>query len=1723
MIEPKIIEWVEIGDSLQKMYIYANNCMKYFFSFFRTILKYKQNSLLLIFILKIYFYFQFMMIPIIKISKKDYENDTLIKFFVSLKKIIFVQDLINSKKTFIILLTIVYIYCILLFYLIIDLIFNMIYSQIKQAHLKLLNLLNVFLINAFLCPIINILLLTIKCNNKNHIFLKIECYKNLFHILIVIISMFFLFIIIIYSILLSIYYYEIGSIKGINNLIGINSNLEFLSNFLGIISFFLAYFLEYYLDSVKKEYETINRLYVFLSSFILAIYSYQSVFYYNTQYNNLNIYSWALISWYSLCLLLKKWFNFTNCILLVLIGWIIIIILIYILNLLKTEYYLTEFNVLEAKNLKEIEIFTSNLLNIVIDTSIKAKTLLAGLLKTLNDFFENNPELNDKYQKFRTNASLIHKFGGPGVLLFDVYNIIYIIYDYYLDKSELKGNILLVFSYFLSNKLKNMTYALSLCTKIKINNHKLLYLKYLLIEDIVEYFKLKITKKAYVKDTLKNIEIGSVIIYNSCIEKFKIKIYDAACNQIDYFDILRNNINTKKSTETFLKLGNTILELRKEILELWDKIINLNPFSDEILKDYMLYLETIIQDEHLVQKEKKRYNFIKSTKLSEKNNIYHSLFIKERTSILLIDANNNNKIIFATSNFSFLFNFSSKEIMNFTINDLIPNCVNEFHKYLIDDSIKYSNLNSLFNKKLVNLVLKSKSNGIYMIKMYIKCIPNLSYGLIYICLIEKIKTNQFIIILDEDFKINCMSDPLSLIANNSTISEDMISYGLTSNIIGHHIGIIIPEMLKYFKFVNNKFSFSKIDIDIKSNLFSNINDFNGDESKINSILEKIKEFGLINVDENNNHQLSNQFIQKYNTIKYRNEINIKEYNNFILNMKQKLIDKTYSIFYKVLGKSFLNGKYSYYRVYITNDLLEANDNIQEKTNTEIDNSIIVKNNLVDIVTESNIFKIPQGILKRERGIKLRIYDDENNNNNQKEKTNLEKENIKKKESKLNINNKEKINNNENLKNNDNNNLLDPNSQQSLMTKSSIDSISFNKLKRRILEKNESFHITYLRLLSILFLLSSIILIYYNILSIKNKFKDLLDFVDENYFFNHTKILITNMYINTINLRLIRIGILNDLIQKDVCISIFKILIDKISIQIGKIGYFDKEYEKVLNEVQNMSVYIYDINTVAEIAIDGGNLLNLILSNGIRLRANLNTYLYNDVYNTFEVYCENLINCSYNYLNNEKIKGLNIEEKSKIIKSKKFETNKLYLIINVIIFIIIFTLFIWLDIKLYHIEKDFLYKLIMFRTNNFDLYLQYLDELKKKLKNVSDDEEINDDELNDTNPNNFDEKNEGKSLEITSKLMKNKTFEKKILGNKKDLKENKNNENSNLRTKKRKKGIFSKLIQQKREKIEIMGNYFIIYNIFFCVKICGILFIAMTNYGIVYLINLKKREDFYSLDNKMNDIIGILKDNYLTYAYFKREIYKSHYYEYKKSNYITQLQNGIIENITINNVTYLKNDIEKLNSSIYIYDVETLNSLKIKIFGSSVYNMLSNRIGKSSLYHELSIIFTGDVCKYFFSDNETTLMYCNSFWSSILTQGIEQSITQLKIDIDNLLSNIKLLFNENSNITQINNMNVYFIEIYITFYLQTATEKIFEIFDSIRKDYINYLNKLFMIIFIVYCFIIIFLIIPLNITIYYAKGNFNSFLNFIGILPIQYLSEDEKFYKSTLKLEGKIFY
>jgi hypothetical protein len=91
--------------------------------------------------------------------------------------------------------------------------------------------------------------------------------------------------------------------------------------------------------------------------------------------------------------------------------------------------------------------------------------------------------------------------------------MIYIIYNYHLEKSAFKNEILLPFCYFLVNKFKNVAYACYLCSTMKTNSHLNMFYKYLLMEDIQDYAVNKLIKSNN-KDHIKNIEISNAILYN---------------------------------------------------------------------------------------------------------------------------------------------------------------------------------------------------------------------------------------------------------------------------------------------------------------------------------------------------------------------------------------------------------------------------------------------------------------------------------------------------------------------------------------------------------------------------------------------------------------------------------------------------------------------------------------------------------------------------------------------------------------------------------------------------------------------------------------------------------------------------------------------------------------------------------------------------------------------------------------------------------------------------------------------------------------------------------------------------------------------------------------------------------------------------------------------------------------------------------------------------------
>ena len=572
----------------------------------------------------------------------------------------------------------------------------------------------------------------------------------------------------------------------------------------------------------------------------------------------------------------------------------------------------------------------------------ESKILIFGIIKKFEEFISNNPEINYQYQNLINNEYLNKKFNKEDSL--PILSIIYLIYTFFYEKALNKDIITFHLCYFLINKFNNVTYASLLCSKLKSEGHKKLYYKYLLTEDIKEYLILKLNRKTK-KESIKQIQLGSAILYYLYIDLFKLKVYDAICTQIDYFDLLKNSVTTNKTTENILKSGENIFKVRKEIITIWNKIIKLNPFCDDCHGDYLLYLDTILQDEILVREESKNYQLLKNNKSQEKYNIYHTMFVRDTSAILLVDGYlSSGKIIYASPNFSLLFMYSGKELTSLSIDDLLPNIVQTFHKELIDNAIKISNVKFIFKEPRDSLI-KNKIGGLVNIKLFVKPVPNLSYGLIYFTYIQKIHESNFNILLDKDLKVNGFTETAE-ITIEYTVNK---GFDLSYNIIGNHIGVVIPDILSLLEYKDEEFNITKTDCELKGNLYS-VEKVKDLKYKIDSILERIKK-NKADGEENDPQNIKNDLNSLINDF-YDDKI------------------KSFSIFYKVKLYTFLDGKYKYYKVFINNDMMKENEIIPMNAETNIGKTVDI-NKLMNI-GENN---------SKESEKKIKIIIDEKNSKN----------------------------------------------------------------------------------------------------------------------------------------------------------------------------------------------------------------------------------------------------------------------------------------------------------------------------------------------------------------------------------------------------------------------------------------------------------------------------------------------------------------------------------------------------------------------------------------------------------------------------------------------------------------------------------------------------------------------------------------------------------------------
>ena len=1644
MIEEKIIEWLDLGDSVMKIDLYERPKLIKYFQYFRLLIKHGINSETFDIVFHIIYFLQLICLSSINISEED---DYVLQVFKYFESVILPYRFISETNQLYTIFSIIF-WSISIIHLILTLlcVIFLYRKTVIKPFFSLISLINNILFYYLTGPIIHLALNGTKCINDNHEFLLKPCYSNSLHLSILLLNFFFGLYTLLIIETFSLYNYQIGSLHEINNKTRtrINCDYDLYTVNIKIVIFALQYFyVKYYSNSDIFKY--VYQSLIFIFCFILSIYALKQVYFYNQNLNNLIHFSWFYVTWYTLCMLIKTIFSVTDSTIFIVLGWVIITIVLIYYNQYCYFKRITQINLFQEQSIVYIEKFIATLLDLYHSSRKIEKVLLLGVIKKLEDYIDTNPELNNIYKILTNDPYMKKKYYGVNEL--SVLSLIYIIYCYYFEKSDIKSNIILNMCYFLVNKIKNPTYAGFLLSKLKTNNHSQLYHKFVLVEDIKEYLTNKLTEKNYGK-SINHIQVGSVILYYQYMDIFKLKIYDGITHQIEYFDILRNNITTGKVTRNFLKMGEEILSLKEEIFQIWKQIIDLNPFCNESENDYMLYLKTILQDEVLAKNEEKKFNLLKNSKFSEKNNFYYSMFKNDINSVLLIDGfTNNGKIIYATPNFPVLYQFNWKEVVNSQMDELIPNTIQNFHKDLMEHALKYSNISRVFHKP-INCFLKGKNNLLYNIQLYIKPVPNLTFGLIYISLLSKIKDHEFIILLDNNFKIDGFTEMNQ--GNSFTLNYTQnSSYNLTSSSLNKHIGIIIPEILLQLRYKDNTFVINN-NIDIKGNLYpvGNSKDL---EPKLNILLDIIKKKGFLNINEDTDEGNKNLF----------------EFNNFNKSIHSKH-SKSYSVFFKISTIKFLGGKYHYHRLYISNDTLSLNENQLISPTTYISNSEDFdqrkKFNGKQVTTQSkydidNEIKIEKHISNKNLNIKdaKKII---------KCKIPMEKEKENKK-----VTNDNAINqNNENK-----DNQLFPNKTNrvnNLKHQTHLDSGGFNKLKNGIVNKKDSIQITIMKWVSLLYVIVTVVLVIYEYNISNDLYKNLVQYLKENLFFIHSKIISSCLYINSVNLKWLKNGYIEEDSCPDQCSEFYVDLLEDniINLKEGKdsLSTFDKDFQDVILKRRNITVTIYNTEATDVLQLDVNDNLNFIVTKGIRL---VGTFKNNLKYEGNEqINMENLIRQTSEYFQwgVSRYKG---EEKRQKVNSK-FGSDYLTIIIGTILCVCLLGIFTYFVIKLNQLEIFFLDKLINFNSPNFEVYLKNLEDLKKKLKNYKNDEDENNIEEMELE---MEEKPDEDSKKKNSKNQEEK--KKKV----KKTKEGEDNKKFN-----QKKGSKQNKLQLQRiRKKKVMSFYFYRENILFGVKIFLILICFVSYFVVSYLVFKAYYKNYLDFDEITNDMEELYYQSFKTFLEYKSELAS----------------------------------FESNNN----YNMTLANDIQIPNFGNILNDLTQNKIYSQKNKNTLTQLYNGDMCDLIFNESKEYTT-CKEFLSSILLKGMEQAIIQMGVLINSVISELSLIKDYDTFVDLVkgNATNFKKYEIFVEFYLYNAYLKNENIFNGLRDDQTRYYSNLTMEILIIYLIGYLFLFILLCYFIFQYKYIYISLFNFCAILSLKSILDDEYLYQKILELEKELY-
>ena len=1717
MIEENVINWIDLGEAKQPLSIYGQKYKMNFFKLLKTMKSYNNYFASLDYIFQFFYLFQYLTLSLYGIyGYKEGDNYYLKNIYEYLSKVFLLSDIASDSLTYSILLIIIFILTVFFISVIIYLIIC-IKKDIKPLSivLKLLNILIILEVYYLIGPIINTSLISIVCKKEKHIYLNQTCFKGVPHILALLASIICLIFHLSFSIILSMYLFDVGNVGEYGVQTRVNCSHEIYSNFAVIILFIAKFIFQFYLEQ-KKIYFVIWEIIIIFFCAIFTIYVFKNIFFYD-EFKNFLVYSFPpIILWFSLMILIKLLINIHDTTIFQFVGICIILVAIYAYHKIKENYMISDFNIFDGKVLKDIEMFKYSLEKLTYDSgNYDNKILMHGYIHRFEEFLMSNPDLSSKYQKLKNDIFLNKKITQKSTI--SIYAIIYITYSYHIEKSiENNVDICINMCYFLFNKMKNPTYVIYLLSELKVKTHRQLYYKYLLMEQIKEYLINKINFSSN-KESIKHVEIGSVILYNIYSTLFKLKIYDATSCQIEYFEIFKSSNTTKKSTENFLKSGEDILVCKNKISKIWTQLNKLNPFNSNAESDYMLYLKTIIQDDSLAKAEEKKNFSYKNKQMRYKNNTYYSMFSEDTSSFLLIDGalDANLKILYTTPNFGKLFLFSGKEMLNTSVNDLLPNVIQKHHKEFVDDAIKYSNFKHTF-KNSIDVLVKTKNNGLINVNLYVKTVPNLSFGLNYMAYLNKNKEKNFVIVIDKDLKINGFTEDFGSGGNNDM--ENFIikgnNFGLTQSIIGHHIGMVIPDILLFLEFdgEKNSFNLKKVDAELKGYLYP-INPWKEIEHKVEYFLDKIK--------ENSKNIKTNKGDDE--------EINMnlgQDYENIISDIKKKFPNPV-SVFYRITVHTFLRNTFKYYRIYLTNN----NSNINQITSKE--------NSLSQIDEEDNFSKLnwkisSQTIEKKEGGnmkkmkeIKLSVISAKKKNENDEDDEDEEKKNEENKKEKK--------------ENDSRNNNLDlqiagfhpDKKNQNVIQISSADEAKFNRIKTNIVQNSDTFIICYMKILNVLFAALTIFFVIYDSIINTNNIEKMDKFLTENLVFNHTKISSGRIYLEAVLYKYMREKYLDD----NDCLSLPCRLVTRYGFEDGIMDLqnqkplfttFSKEEDQFSSKVKSMgNVTIFNLNRRDVVQCNMEFNLNLIINDCLKLiefdqklPANwteaLDYVLHADSNDT-QLEIVQYINVSLNNLINQSLSfsrttrnGFDQEEKKQKIKDSfnPFPISLVIMVIFIFLFIGVFFYFIY---YLYTYEIFFVEKLIDFNNPKFEAYIKQLEEIKKKLRNENEDEEDEDKE---------DDLGFGTGMGSKKEEESKKNAKENKDKNAEDKKEKEELKKKRMRGKEK-----SKFQHQQKKKKNLMRHFFLKISVFFCLKIFILTFLGLTYYIFSTVIKSNTRSDYLEKEDITDRTEGIYKYSLDIHLSLMENLTKLIDFANLKIEF---RNNG---NATVEDKVYtdMETLIKENFPSITIQKIDEIDYPKLGNLLMPIISEAGNE-NDDSIASQFNQLYNADACTYLFKnryDNGVSIQKCEAFWNGIIAKGMEQALTQMSVAISSVLDELKAVNNKDIEMADLKNLflpNSYLLQFhfFMEYYFYEAYLKTATLFNSLRAEIVKSIKNKYIILLILYLIVSILLFFLIMLYIYSIRNNFNSFLYFIAIFPLKFLVEEDNLFKQILKLNEGMF-